>query len=752
MRIDVIGGGPGGLYFAILMKKADPDHDITIYERNKADDTFGFGVVFSDAALDSIARAEPEVHAQIQKEFYHWDNIDIHYQGETLTSGGHGFSGMSRKKLLNILQARAAALGVKQVFSVEINDLTAHLKADLLVAADGANSTVRERFKEDFGPSVDWRPNKFVWLGTTYPFEAFTFYFREDASGLWRVHAYRYEEGQSTFIVEATETTWKRSGLKEDDEDATIAFCEKLFAKELKGHKLLKNRSLWRSFPVIRNKRWHTKNIVMIGDAAHTAHFSIGSGTKLALEDAVALRDAILAHPDDVEAALTHYEEERRPLVESFQRAAQVSLTWFEDTERYFDYDPVQFGFSLLTRSFRVTHGELKERDPAYVRKIDEWFARRAMEQAGIEVPLDPPPPPMFTPFKVRGMLLRNRVVMSPMCQYMAKDGYVNEWHLVHLGSRAVGGAGLIITEMTNVSPEARITPGCAGMYEPGHVNAWRRIVDFVHTHSDSKIGMQLGHAGRKGSTQQPWLGEDVYLDAESGWPIVAPSPIPWTEEDPVPREMTRDDMDKVVEDHVRSAKWAADAGFDHLELHFAHGYLLAEFLSPLTNRRTDAYGGSVGNRLRFPLEIFDAVRAVWPEQKPMSVRISAVDWAQGGNTPDEAVAYGRAFKEHGVDLMDVSAGQTVPFAKPVYGRQFQTPFSERVRIESGIATMAVGNISSYTDVNTILAAGRADLAVLARAHLWDPYWTRHAAYELGWKQKWPGPYESMDRYKPRFV
>jgi anthraniloyl-CoA monooxygenase len=734
------------------MKKADPAHDITIFERNRADDTFGFGVVFSDAALDSIARAEPEVHAEIQKQFYHWDNIDIHYKGEKLTSGGHGFSGMSRKKLLNILQARAERLGVKQVFSVEVNDLTAQLKADLVVAADGANSTVREKFKEAFGPSIDWRPNKFVWLGTTFPFEAFTFYFREDESGLWRVHAYRYEEGHSTFIVEATEETWAKSGLKADDEDATIAFCERLFAKELKGHRLLKNRSLWRSFPVIRNRKWHTGNIALIGDAAHTAHFSIGSGTKLAMEDAVALRDAVLAHPKDVRAALATYEQQRRPVVESFQRAAQVSLTWFEDTERYFDHDPVQFAFSLLTRSFRVTHGELKQRDPAYARRVDEWFARRAQEQSGVSVSLDPPPPPMFTPFKVRGMLLKNRIVMSPMCQYMATDGFVNEWHLVHIGSRAVGGAGLVICEMTDVSAEARITPGCAGLYKPGHVNAWRRIVDFVHTHSDAKIGVQLGHAGRKGSTELPWVAEDLYLGSDRGWPIMAPSPIPWTEKDPVPREMTRADMEKVLEDHVRSAKWAADAGFDHLELHFAHGYLLAEFLSPLTNRRTDSYGGSVEGRLRFPLEVFDAVREVWPEQKPISVRISAVDWAEGGNSPDEAVAYGRAFKEHGVDMMDVSAGQTVPFAKPVYGRQFQTPFSERVRIEAGIATMAVGNISSYTDVNTILAAGRADLAVLARAHLWDPYWTRHAAYELGWQYKWPDPYESMDRYKPRFT
>ncbi|HEX9710779.1 MAG TPA: FAD-dependent monooxygenase, partial [Candidatus Thermoplasmatota archaeon] len=537
MRIDVIGGGPGGLYFAILMKKADPSHEITVYERNRADDTFGFGVVFSDAALDSIARAEPEVHAQVQEHFYHWDNIDIHYGGQVLTSGGHGFSGMSRRRLLHVLQARAAGLGVRQVFSHEVSDLEGHRKADLLVAADGANSTVREKMKGPFGPSIDWRPNKFVWLGTTFPFEAFTFYFRANANGLWRVHAYRYEQGQSTFIVEATAETFRNSGLEADDEDATIAFCEDLFADELKGHKLLKNRSLWRSFPVIRNRSWHFENVALIGDAAHTAHFSIGSGTKLAMEDAVALRDALVAHPHHLRTALTHYEEQRRPVVESFQRAAQVSLTWFEDTERYFGYDPIQFGFSLLTRSFRVTHGELKQRDPAYARKVDEWFARQAAAQSGVEVPLDPPPPPMFTPFKVRGMLLKNRVVMSPMCQYMATDGFVNDWHLVHLGSRAVGGAGLVMGEMTDVSEEGRITAGCAGLYRAGHVDAWRRIVDFVHARSDAKIGIQLGHAGRKGSTELPWVADNVYLDEDHGWPIYGPSAVPWTESDPAPKE-----------------------------------------------------------------------------------------------------------------------------------------------------------------------------------------------------------------------
>ncbi len=749
MKINVIGGGPGGLYFSILMKKLDSGHEITVVERNRADDTFGFGVVFSDAALDSVAEAEPGIHAEITKRFYHWDDIDIHYRGKVLRSSGHGFSGIERKALLQILQNRAAALGVKQQFSTDLLDIRPYLDADLVVGSDGGNSTVRAKFAETFQPAIDWRPNRFVWLGTTFPFKAFTFYFRHNEHGLWRVHAYRYNDTHSTFIVEATEETFKRSGLNENDEDATIAFCEKLFAEELAGHKLIKNRSLWRPFPIIRNARWHHENVVLIGDAAHTTHFSIGSGTKLAFEDAVALRDALVSSKDAREAAAA-YELARKPVVESFQRAAQVSLTWFEDTERYMELEPVQFGFSLLTRSFRVTHDELKRRDPVYVAAVDRWFATQASAQSGVDLPMDPPPPPLLTPYKLRGMLLENRIVVSPMCQYLADDGTVNDWHLVHLGSRAIGGAGLVFSEMTDVSREGRITPGCAGMYETKHLAAWKRIVDFVHTFSKAKIGMQLGHAGRKGSTKLAWLGMDEALE-EGGWPILGPSPIPWTEHNPVPKEMSRADMEKVRDDHVRAAKMADEAGFDILELHYAHGYLLATFLSPLTNQRKDEYGGSLPNRLRFPLEIFDAVRVAWPKEKPISVRVSATDWAPGGNQAADAVEIGKAFKAHGCDIIDVSAGQTVKFGKPVYGRQFQTPFSERVRIEAEIPTMAVGNISSYADVNTILAAGRADLCVLARMHLWDPYWTRHAAYELGWKAEWPDPYESLRKFTPRF-
>ena len=752
MKIVVLGGGPAGLYFAIQMKKADASHDVTVIERNPLDATFGFGVVFSDATQDNLAEADRETYKEMARRFHHWDDIDVHFNGTVITSTGHGFSGLSRRALLAIMSRRAKAVGVCLEVGTEVADARPYLGADLVVAADGFNSVVRRQFADRFKPTVDWRPNRYVWLGTTRPFPAFTFYFKRDRHGLWRVHAYQYERGCSTFIVEATETTWRAAGMDRADEDATLAFCESLFRQELEGHRLLTNRSLWRNFGTVRNEHWHHENVVLLGDAAHTAHFSVGSGTKLAMEDAVALAHALQrAPPGDAAAALAAYEEERRPAVESLQRAAQVSLQWFEDAERYMDLAPVQFAFNLLTRSLRITHDNLKLRDPEFVGGVDRWFAARTAEQSGRDIPLDPPPPPLFTPFRLRDLLLVNRVVVSPMCQYCAEDGTPNDWHLVHLGGRALGGAGLVFTEMTDVSREGRISPGCTGMYKPEHVPAWKRIVDFVHAHSYAKIGLQLGHAGRKGSTRLAWEGMDEPLP-EGNWPIIAASPIPYFPYSQVPREMDRRDMDAVRDDFVRAARMAEDAGFDVLEIHFAHGYLLASFISPLTNRRTDEYGGSLANRMRFPLEVLDAVRAVWPEHKPISVRVSAVDWAPGGTEPADAVEIGRILKAHGCDIIDVSAGQTVPDAKPVYGRQFQTPFADRVRHEAGIPTMAVGNISSYTDVNTILAAGRADLCVLARAHLWDPYWTRHAAHEMGYQLPWPSQYATLDTYKPRFT
>ena len=749
MKIVSVGGGPAGLYFAILMKKADPAHEITVLERNRADDTFGFGVVFSDATLDNFREADAETHAAITRAFTHWDDIDIHYQGQVLTSTGHGFSGMSRQTLLDILQRRASRLGVTLRFSTEVAEPSAWAGADLVVAADGVNSALRLRYAAHFQPSIDWRPNRFVWLGTTCPFRAFTFMFKEDEHGLWRVHAYRYDGRSSTFILETTEETWRRAGLDEASEDETAVFVERLFARELDGHPILKNRSLWRSFPTIRNARWHHDNIVLVGDAAHTAHFSIGSGTKLAMEDAIALAKSLGEHRD-VRGALAAYEAERRPQVETTQRAAQTSLVWFEQTERYHGrLEPTQFAFSLLTRSLRVSHENLRARDAKLVATVDRWFAERASQQSGRAVPAAPPPPPMFTPLRLRDLVLANRVVVSPMCQYSAEDGTPGDWHLVHLGSRAIGGAGLVMTEMTDVTREGRISPGCTGMYKPEHVAAWKRIVDFVHAGSGAAIGIQLAHAGRKASTRRLWEGVDEPLP-EGNWPLIAASPLPYFPHSQVPREMNRADMDDVRAAFARAAGMATQAGFDLLELHFAHGYLLASFISPLTNTRTDEYGGSLVNRLRFPLEIFDAVRGVWPTGKPISVRLSATDWKKGGLDPAEAVQTARELKARGCDIIDVSAGNTVPDQEPEYGRLYQTPFSDRIRLEAEIPTMTVGAVASYSDVNSILAAGRADLCMLARAHLYDPYWTRHAAYEQGVELPWPDQYLPVKTFTPR--
>jgi anthraniloyl-CoA monooxygenase len=749
VKIVSIGAGPAGLYFALLMKKADPAHDILVVERNRPDDTFGFGVVFSDATLDTFAEADRETHAEITRNFAHWDDIDIHYRGEVLTSTGHGFSGLSRQLLLDILRRRCAELGVTLRWETEVGELDAYADADLVLAADGVNSLIRSRYAEYFRPQIDWRGNKFVWLGTTFPYPAFTFVFKESEHGLWRVHAYRYNAAMSTFILETTEAAWRRAGLDAADEDQTIAFAERLFAEELRGHHLLKNRSLWRNFPTVKNGCWHHRNIVLIGDAAHTAHFSIGSGTKLAMEDAIALCRALERH-DEVTKALVAYEEERRPDVERLQRAAQVSLEWFEQTERYHGrLEPIQFVMSLLTRSLRVTHDNLKVRDPKLVATVDRWFAGNAAAQSRVAVAASPAPPPMFTPFRLRDMLLSNRIVVSPMCQYSAEDGTPNDWHLVNLGSRAVGGAALVVAEMTDVSREGRITPGCTGMYKPEHVTAWARVVDFVHTHSAAKIALQLAHAGRKGSTRRLWEGMDEPLP-EGNWPLISASAIPYHPYSQVPRAMDRGDMDTVREQFAGAARMAEQAGFDMLELHFAHGYLLASFISPLTNTRTDEYGGSLAGRTRYPLEVFDAVRAVWPRPKPVSVKLSATDWAEGGLSAEDAVGVARLLREHGCDIVTVSTGQTVPDQKPVYGRLYQTPFSDRIRYEAGIPTMTVGNVASYDDVNSILAAGRADLCVLARGHLYDPYWTRHAAWEQGYDLPWPNQYVSVTSFTPR--
>jgi anthraniloyl-CoA monooxygenase len=784
LRIVCVGGGPGGLYFALLMKRADPRHDITVVERNRPGDTFGFGVVFSDATMAGIAEADSEAYATIARQLVHWEDIAVHYAGETIISTGHGFSGMGRHTLLHALQQQAQAAGVQLEFEREVRSLEELAGADLVVGADGAHSAIRRLLDTCIETRIDVRPNRFVWLGTSKPFPEFTFYFRRNEHGLWRVHAYQYAPNHSTFIVECRDETWRAARLHEADEAQTAAFLETLFARELEGHPLITNRSVWRQFPTISVRPWSSDNVVLLGDAAHTAHFSVGSGTRMAMEDAVALRDAMvavtgtaaggigpqIARPGardsspaistpntlDIANALWAYEAARRPAVESLQRAAQASLQWFEDTERYVHLPPWQFAFSLLTRSLRITHEDLRKRDPTFLAKVDAGVAEVAVRQVAGEgkrsgVAMAPSTPPMFTPFRLREVVIPNRIVVSPMCQYVAADGTVGDWHVVHLGSRAIGGAGLVMAEMTDVSREARISTGCAGLYKREHAVAWRRVVDFIHRESPAKVGIQLGHAGRKGATKKLWEGDSEPMEG-AGWPLVSASPIPYfADRSQTPREMSRADMDAARQDYVRATHLVIDAGFDLLEIHMAHGYLLASFISPLTNQRDDDYGGALAGRMRFPLEVFDACRAVWPAERPMSVRISAVDWMPGGLEPADAVEVARLLHEHGCDIVDVSAGQTVPEQRPVYGRLFQTPFADRIRHEVGMATMAVGNISSYMDVNTIIAAGRADLCLLARAHLFDPYWTRHAAHMLGYAMPWPDPYKSVERYVPRF-
>jgi anthraniloyl-CoA monooxygenase len=725
MKIAIIGGGPAGLYSAILLKKQRPDAEITVYERNRADDTFGFGVVFSDATLDNFEKYDLPSYRRITQEFAYWDDIAVHFRGSVHRVGGNGFCGCSRRKLLLILQERARELGVTLVFETEIEDEARFADADLVVISDGINSRFRERYIEHFQPEVDLRSNMFAWMGSTRPLDAFTFIFQETEFGPFIAHAYQYEAGRSTWIFETDPETFKRAGLGGLDEKQSAARMAKIFGWFLEGHPVLTNRSMWRNFPMIRSKRWVRDNMVLIGDAKATAHFSIGSGTKLAMEDAIALADAMLQAPN-IALALERYEQGRREEVEKTQHAADVSLVWFEHVDRFWDFDSVQFAFGVMTRAKAITYDNLMLRAPDFVHEVDKAFARQVRAR-GFKVDVDKPLAPMFQPLRLREMTLANRVVVSPMCMYSAKEGVPNDFHLVHYGSRSLGGAGLIFTEMACVGREARITPGCAGLWNDEQQAAWRRIVDFVHANSAAKICLQLGHAGRKGATRLMWDGMDRPLE-QGGWDVISASPIPYFPDSQVPREMDRAAMDAVKAEFVASAERGEVCGFDMLELHCAHGYLLASFISPLTNERTDAYGGSLANRLRYPLEIFEALRSVWPAHKPMSVRISATDWADGGITGDDAVEIARAFAEAGVDLVDVSTGQTVRDSRPVYGRMFQTPFSDQVRNEARVATMCVGNITTADQVNTILAAGRADLVALGRPHLIDPAFTLKAA------------------------
>jgi anthraniloyl-CoA monooxygenase len=747
MRIVCIGGGPAGLYFAISMKLRDPAHDVLVVERNRPDDTFGWGVVFSNETLDNLWKNDAESAAAIEDSFQHWDDIDVHIKGHVVRSGGHGFAGIARKRLLKILQERARALGVRLQFEREVEDPEAYRDADLIVAADGINSRIRSQYAAAFEPRIELRSNKYVWLGTHRAFAAFTFIFEETEHGWIWAHAYRFDADTSTFIVECDEATWRALGFDQMSQEDGIAACEMLFERNLDGHRLMSNAahlrgSAWLNFPRVACERWYHGNVVLLGDAAHTAHFSVGSGTKLALEDAIGLADALHAG-HELEEALEAYQEARRVEVLKLQSAARNSTEWFEAVPRYVRFEPMQFAYALLTRSQRVSHENLRLRDRTWLEGMEQWFAARASRH-----PVQMAVPPMFTPFCLRELELANRIAVSPMAMYSADDGVAGDFHLVHLGTRAQGGAGLVFTEMTCVSANGRITPGCAGMYKDEHVAAWTRIVDFVHRHTEAKICLQLGHSGPKGSTKLGWEGMDEPLD-EGNWEVIGPSAVPWSADNQVPRPMARADIDRVLAAFVRATEMAEKCGFDMVELHCAHGYLLSAFITPLMNRRDDEYGGVLENRLRFPVEVFAAMRAVWPQHKPMSVRISATDWVEDGITGADSVAIAKAFAGAGADIIDVSAGQTSIRAKPIYGRMFQTPFSDRIRNEAGIATMAVGNIFEPDHVNSIIASGRADLCCLARPHLADPYWALHAAAQLGYDQvEWPVQYLSgRDQY-----
>ncbi|MCD9872965.1 bifunctional salicylyl-CoA 5-hydroxylase/oxidoreductase [Streptomyces sp. NR30] len=739
-RVAIIGGGPGGLYAAALLKRLSPQRELTVWERNAPDDTFGFGVVLSDETLGGIEHADPVVYEALKKDFIRWDDIDIVHRSTRQTSGGHGFAALGRRRLLEILHERCRDLGVDLRFRSKgpHPDRLAQ-EYDLVIAADGVNSATREAYAHVFRPHVATHHCRYVWLGADFAFDAFRFEIAETEHGVMQLHGYPYAPDASTVIVEMHEDVWRAAGFQDLDETESVERCAKIFAEALRGRPLRSNKSAWTTFRTVVNERWSHGNVVLLGDAAHTAHFSIGSGTKLAVEDALALAACLEEQPTPAEA-LAAYEEERKPVVASTQRAARASLEWFEDLGLHLDQPPRQFAFNLLTRSRRVTHDNLRLRDARFTQAVEHEFG------------CPPGTPPMFTPFRLRGLTLRNRVVVSPMDMYSAVDGVPGDFHLVHLGARALGGAGLVMTEMVCVSAEGRITPGCTGLYTGRQAESWKRITEFVHAQSPgTAIGVQLGHSGRKGSTRLMWEGMDEPLP-HGNWPLVAASPLPYKPDSQTPRELTRAQLTDIREQFTAAAWRAARAGFDLLELHCAHGYLLSGFLSPLTNRRTDAYGGSLEKRLRFPLEVFDAIRGVWPEERPMTVRISATDWAEGGTTADDAVEIARAFAAHGVDAVDVSTGQVVADDHPEFGRSYQTPYADRIRHTTGLPVIAVGAISSWDDVNSLILAGRTDLCALARPHLYDPHWTLHAAAEQGYDGPgvvWPAPYRAGSR-RPR--
>ncbi|MCO7728551.1 bifunctional salicylyl-CoA 5-hydroxylase/oxidoreductase [Brucella intermedia] len=754
MRIVCIGGGPAGLYFGLLMKKLHPEHDITVVERNRPYDTFGWGVVFSDATMESMKVWDPESAAEIQDAFNHWDDIEVLFKGTRQRTSGHGFVGIGRKRLLNILQARCEALGVKLQFETEVESDLDFPDADLIIASDGLNSRIRNRYEDVFEPDLIVRPNRYIWLGTEKLFDAFTFDFRKTDHGWFQAHIYKFDDKTSTFIIETTEEAYRAHGLDKMDQTASIDFCEQLFAETLEGAPLMTNArhlrgSAWLNFNRLICGKWSHFNgnshVVLMGDAAHTAHFAIGSGTKLAIDDAIELANQFqkLGHDKEgIPEVLHAYEEIRRVDVARIQNAARNAMEWFEVVgQRYADtLEPEQFMYSMLTRSQRISHENLRLRDKNWLEGYERWFARKQ----GLNVTEDERClPPMFTPYTLRGVTLPNRIVVSPMAMYSATDGLIDDFHMVHLGSRAMGGAGLVFAEMTCVSPDARITPGCLGIWNDAQAEGWKRVVDFIHGNSNAKVGMQIGHAGRKGATKLAWEGIDQPLE-EGSWPLLSASALPYLKNSQTPKAMDRADMDRVKADFVAATKRAAEAGVDWLELHCAHGYLLSSFLSPLTNRREDEYGGTYENRARYPLEVFHAIREVWPQDKPISVRLSCHDWFEGGNTPEDAAIFADMFKAAGADLIDCSSGQVWKEEKPVYGRLFQTPFSDKIRNEIHIPTIAVGAISEADHANSIIAAGRADLCAVARPHLADPSWALHEAAKIGINSiAWPKQYRS---------
>lgn len=759
MNIVCIGGGPAGLYFSLLRKKAHPEDVVTVVERRSRDDTYGWGVVFSDQTLDKLVSADAPSAESILQSFVHWDDIDVHFHGQTIRSGGHGFAGIERRRLLHILQSRCEAVGVKLLFEQEVSDtqvLSDEYNADLVIVCDGLNSRMREQYHDAFGPTMEMRHNRYIWLGSSLPLSSFTFAFEQTEHGWLQMHAYPHAERASTIVVEMPDSAWQAAGLDRMTTAESLAYCARVFSTHLKDHPLLHaapqtaSRQSWHRFGGLNCKQWvhalavngHSMPLVLMGDAAHSLHFSIGSGTRLAMEDAITLARTLDQTPW-ISDALYEYEQERRVEILRNQNAAANSMEWFENVHRYAHFDPQQFAYTLLTRSQRISHENLRLRDSAYVAQYEDRLAQAAFLQAGLEKPQGiRPVPPMFTPYKVRDVVLKNRIVVSPMAQYSAIDGVVGDFHLVHLGSRAMGGAGLVFAEMTCVAADARISPACPGLYHPSQTSAWKRIVDFIHANSDAKVAIQLGHAGAKGATRVMWEGMDTPVD-DGGWPLIAAS-----EQQYLPgisqwaQAATPADMERVKTEFVQAAQNAEEAGFDWLELHCAHGYLLSSFISPLTNKRDDEYGGSLENRCRYPLEVFAAIRAVWPQHKPVSVRISAHDWVEGGITPDDAVQIARLFKAAGADMIACSSGQVSKQEKPAYGRMYQTPFSDRIRNEAGIATIAVGSIYEADHANSIIAAGRADLCALARPHLADPHWTLHEAAKIGFTDiSWPKQY-----------